>query len=146
MGALLLILGRILLILKTIIFSPATKYFVSSAIGTATTEIVAWMKTHKKEVIIYAAGKALGIDIEVDEDGNLSEESITNAINAKFGTSFTNIFDKEAIKADLEKIGMDKINENLGEPVISSLRDKDKLREDFRSFVSRKIEECIDEN
>lgn len=91
-------------------------------------------------------------DDSQDGDFAIDEAEITAAINknlnikAVLGIEFTNIFSREAIKDDLNKLGLARINQILGasedNPIITSFRD-DALRSSVRGFMGAQAMEAV---
>ncbi|MQQ99245.1 hypothetical protein [Glaciimonas soli] len=108
-------------------------------------EIKNWLKKDSKKIIAYAISSLVGIDLEVNDDGEfvITEKSITQAINKELGTSFNNVFDRDALKNDLEKIGIGQLNHALGappdKPIITGLNDQDVLRQRMHGYVAEQV-------
>ncbi|AMP14888.1 hypothetical protein CPter291_2631 [Collimonas pratensis] len=81
----------------------------------------------------------------MDENGDyeFSEESITVALNTVLNTKFTNVFNRDDLRRDIEKIGMDQLNIELGapqgKPIITSLNDQDLIRERVHGFIGEQV-------
>lgn len=69
------------------------------------------------------AGKAAAqyalqqMGIEIDLDGEVNQQTLTQAVNASpvmGGVEFTNLFDKEAVKADVKRIALDRAAQAFG--------------------------------
>lgn len=125
--------------------NAATGNRLSDAVGDSA---MANLRKYRGRVIAGSLEKATGIALQIDDDGSISQQSITQAINSKLNTSFTNIFDREAIKSDLEKLALNKLNQNLGfapdNPLITSFRDESAIREQIHGFAGRQVQNIID--
>jgi hypothetical protein len=86
--------------------------------------------------------KLLGIDIDLD--GEVSEQSITRAINTSIlggQFEFRNLFDREAVKADVRRIAIMKAAEVYGFDGSTGIQGlKEKILADVHSQVRDEIE------
>lgn len=90
---------------------------------------------------IKAAFEYLGI--EIDDAGDISEASITAAINKAFldgsGLVLTNVFDGDAIQRDIERFALEQVNGAAGGELAFSSFNGDSMREVARSYVHGKV-------
>ena len=121
-------------------------------------EIKKWLWANRKPLAIKAVKKYLGIDetdwtdLQEGDDFSLDEATITEAVNQKLGIKeklgieFSNILDREAIKADLNKLALARVNNILGapesDPVITSFN-QTSLRNDLRGFMGKQAIEAV---
>lgn len=121
-------------------------------------EIKKWLWANRKVLAIKAIKKWLEIDetdwtdLQEGDDFSLDEATITKIVNQKLGIKeklgieFTNFFDREAIKADLNKLALARVNNILGasesEPVITSFS-QNSLRNDLRGFMGKQAIEAV---
>lgn len=102
------------------IFIPAAVWYVGTAAFTA----VGYFKDEIKNELGKQIGKAAAQSalnargIPLDLDGPVNHQTITAAINAGVlgdsGLSFTNFFDKDAVKSDLARMAIEKAGEAYG--------------------------------
>jgi hypothetical protein len=93
------------------------------------------------------------LDQTLDEDLELDEADISRAISQKLqikeklGIELTNIFDRDAIKADINKLALARVNFLLGadpeNPIIESFN-KDSMRSNLRGFFGKQAVMAIE--
>lgn len=126
-------------------------------VDSAIDELKSWMWKNRKALVVKAAKRSLGID-ETDlldftqDDFSVDEATITKVVNEKMGLKsaigieFTNIFSREAIMLDLNKLGLGRLNNILGasddNPIITSFN-KDSLRANIRGFMGAQAMEAV---
>lgn len=112
---------------------------------------------NRKALVIKAAKRSLGID-DTDlldfsqDDFSVDEATLTRVVNEKLGLKsaigieFTNIFSRDAIMQDLNKLGLSRVNNILGasaeNPIITSFS-KDSLRANIRGFMGNQAMEAV---
>lgn len=96
------------------------------------------------EAALTAAFEKIGLEIDLSE--GLTPKTITEAINAGplagTGIELTNIFDKEACKRDVMRIGLARAAEAYGIEVrdVSSV---EAIRDTIKSYVSQQLDEQL---
>jgi hypothetical protein len=126
--------------------------FAYNAMESAYDYIKKWMWVNRKRLAIKAIKEWLGIDetswyeLSADDDFSLDEAEITKAINQKLdikasiGIEFSNVFSRDAIKADINKLALARVNFLLGadpeNPIIESFN-KDSMRANLRGFFGK---------
>jgi hypothetical protein len=90
---------------------------------------------------INAALESIGIEGGIE--GGINEASVTKAINnsvlAGSGVELTNLFDADAIKADLLKFALKKAAEAMGDDLRLTSFDADSVRKVLRGYVRGRI-------
>lgn len=97
-----------------------------------------YLREHREELIADVLNYSLGIQVV----GEPTELSITEAINAKLGTSFSNIFSQDLIREDLIRLALERIRTVL--PMVDSLEDVHNVRYSLRAAVFEEIKSVLD--
>lgn len=130
----------------------ALSMFAYSALDAAIDELKKWLWSNRKRLAVKAVREYLEIDdtswyeLQAEDDLSIDDYEITAAINKKFnikeklGIELTNILSRDAIRADLNKLALARVNFMLGaspdNPIIESFN-KDSMRSNLRGFMGK---------
>lgn len=136
---------------------------IASSLDEAKSKLKGFLWKYRKILAIRSVKKLLGLptpsffdmdywQIDAGDDFSFDEQEVTAAINQKcgikdkLGIEFTNIFNREAIKEDLNKLGLARINEILGasadNPVIESFNPAS-LRANLRGYMGNQAMQAV---
>jgi hypothetical protein len=97
-----------------------------------------FLREHREELIAAVLSNLLGVQV----DGEPTELSITEAVNGKLGTSFSNLFSADLLREDLLRMAIERIQTAL--PMVDSLNDEHNVRYAVRAAVFDEIKSVMD--
>lgn len=115
------------------------KDFAKSVADAVWSEVKSFLWNHRGELTKAALSTIMGIDVQ----GELTPKSFTDAVNAKYGTTFSNIFNGNTLREDLERLALERIEADLGSPgIFTSLTNTD-VRGALREYAWSEMKKVV---